>query len=295
MRRLLFLTLLLAAILPMTAQRTITPVNPQITTAPVKGEKKQKTEEPKGPPPSVVERVDDSGRTFLMDTISGSEWIDSLAMVQPKVVGNIYPLINGVGAGIDVWPAVSRAFSSHNGIIGIWGQMDLHNRYFPTLEVGVGSASYSPSDMNFTYKSPVAPYFKVGMDYNFLYNSNPAYRVYAMVRYGLSPFKYDITDVTVTSGYWGETTHPEIPRQSTVNGWLEVGVGLQVKLWGPISAGWNFKYHRILHHSRETYGHPWAIPGYGTRSSSIGVSVSVIYTLPLATPIPEETPSEQQK
>ena len=58
-------------------------------------------------PSSVVKQVDDSGREFYLDTITGSEWVDSAAMMLPKVVGNIYPLWDAVNVGVDVWdPAI---------------------------------------------------------------------------------------------------------------------------------------------------------------------------------------------
>lgn len=285
----LIATLLAAAGVNAQSRRTVTPVSP-VTSRPVPPVKEKKPESQKTPktserPGSVVEQTDDTGRTFLLDTLSGNEWVDSVALAQPKAVGNIFPLLDAVHVSVDLWPALMRAFNSGYGIGGVQLQLALHNRYFPTVEVGISSASVSPEARNFTFKSPLTPYFKVGMDYNFMYNSNPGYRIYVMARYGITRFAYDYTDVTVTNSYWQESAPVPFPRQHSTTGFVEVGAGLSVKLVGPLSAGWNIKYHRIIHHTPEPYGQPMIIPGFGKRTDGVGVSLSLIYTLPLHAPV----------
>lgn len=229
--------------------------------------------------------TDDLGNTLLVDTISGNEWVDSIALQQPKAIGNIYPLWDAVSIGVDIWPALGRAFGEDQGLVGIWGRLSLHNRFFPVVEAGLSSAHKTPATMNYTYKSAPAPYFKVGLDYNIFYNSNSDYQAYVMVRYGLTHFTYDVYDVTISDSYWQETDKLSLPAQTSTTGYLEIGAGLIVKLYGPISAGWNIKYHKILHHSAEKYGAPWSVPGFGTRTGSLGVQLSLIYTIPLHSPI----------
>lgn len=297
MKRLLLLPLMLLAFaLGAAAQRTVTPVVP-VTSRPALPDKKHKTHEKPETvrPGSVIETTDDTGRTFFLDTLSGNEWVDSMALAQPKAIGNVYPLWDAVSVGIDLWPALGRAWGQKQGLGGVWARLSLHNRYFPVVEAGVSSAANRPDAMNFSYSSPVAPYFKVGMDYNFFYNSNPAYQVYAMVRYGFSRFAYDVGSITIANGYWQTVDHPEIPRQHTSTGYIEVGAGIVVKLWGPLSAGWNFKYHKVIHHSAQKYGAPWAIPGYGKRDVDLGVQLSLIYTIPLHKPIEQPTSETDTK
>ena len=102
------------------------------------------------------------------------------------------------------------------------------------------------------------------------------------MRFGFSPFSYAVDDVVLNSEYWGETSRFDIPSQNATASWFEIGLGLRVKIWGPISAGWEFKYHSLSHCSKGQYGEPWYIPGYGTRGSSITGSFSISYTLPLS-------------
>ncbi len=222
---------------------------------------------------------DEEGRTVYVDTVTGEQWIDSTAM--RRVVKMKYPLFHSASAGIDIWDPLMRAFGQHYGLIGAWAEVSLYNRYNPVFEFGLGQAKNTPSGNNFTYSSPMSVYFKLGMNYNFLYNSNPDYLFYAGVRYGFSPFSYTIDNITVDNSYWGENTSFAIPTQHTTVGWFEFMLGLRVKLWGPISAGWSFKYRSILHESTSKHGQPWYIPGFGSRSASVSGSFSVSYTFSL--------------
>lgn len=280
-KSLIIFGLMLFVALGASAQRRITPVKPvePTRTEPTVDESKRKPKSTR--PASVVTQVDDTGREFLVDTITGSEYIDSLALAQPKAIGNFYPLFHAVTVGLDLWDPLMRAFGQDYGLAGVWAELSLHNRYNPIVEFGLGNAWSRPEEMNYTYSSPMAPYFKIGCNYNFLYNSNPDYQIYAGVRYGLTRFAFDVTDVSVRNDYWGESSTFSIPRQHSTVGYAEVLAGLKVKLAGRWSLGWCIKYHSILHMSRAPHGKPWYVPGYGTRGSVLGVSLSVMYTLPL--------------
>lgn len=222
--------------------------------------------------------VNENGFTVYVDTIQGTEWIDSTQISRvPKMD---QPLLYAISAGVNLWDPLMRAFGQKYGIADVFAEMSFHNRYRAVFEAGLGQAHDTPSGMNYTYKSPLSVYFRIGGDYNFLYNSNPDYSVSVGLRYGFSPFSYSISNVTVNSPYWDESATFDIPSQRATAGWFEVGFGLRVKLWGPISAGWTFKYRSILHESKATYGKPWYIPGFGSRSSAISGSISVIYTIP---------------
>lgn len=258
---------------------------------PVKEKKiKVKEEKEKQPerPESVVEITDDNGNSLYLDTISGNEWVDSMALAQPKVIGNIYPLLDAVNIGIDFYPAVNRIFGSDYGLGGLWARLSLHNRYFPAVEFGLANAFDRPKGMNYSYSSPICPYFKIGMDYNFFYNSNPDYQVYASFRYGLTPVRFSLSDIDISNSYWGMTESPEFPEQTSWNGFIQIGAGIHVKLFGPIALGWGIKYQRVVHHSADIYGQPWVIPGMGKRNSELGLSLSIIYTIPLHSPIQTE-------
>ncbi len=221
----------------------------------------------------------EDGAIVYVDTVTGEQWIDSTEMKSlPKMK---YPLLVDVTAGVDIWDPVMRLFGQKHGLIGFLGAVNLHNRYFPTFEIGLGQAKNTPAGKDFTYSSPLSPYFKIGADYNFLYNSNPDYKWFAGIRYGFSPFKWGIDNATPSPGYWGEVPPFAIEGQSATAGWIEVCMGLRIKLWKNISAGWTFKYHALLHESKNRHGEPWYIPGYGSRGQTVTGSFSISYTLPL--------------
>lgn len=270
--------IMITALTPSThAQRRVTPVNNAATAT-------QPVNENKLPGDSIdrsklVKYRDDKGNIVLVDTISGREFVDSTDM--PVVPPMLYPLVFDASVGINLWDPLMRAFGQSYGLIGFSAHFNMHNRYIAALEFGLGNANNTPADNNFTYRSPLAPYFKIGMDYNFLYNSNPDYMIYAGMRYGFTPFKWTLDDVSLNPGYWDGPTSMQFPDIKTTAGYLELLLGIKVKIAGPISMGWTFRYHKVIHQSATQYGKPWYIPGYGTRGSSIGASLSVYYTIPL--------------
>ena len=291
MKQLLTILCLTLGFIAAAQQRTSTPVvaTSSRPTPPTK-EKKLKEEKPKKSqrPGSVVEVTDDMGNSLFLDTISGNEWVDSMALAQPKAIGNIYPLFDAVNIGVDIYPALGRALGQHYGLGSVWARLSLHNRYFVAAEFGLSNASDRPEGMNYSYRSPICPFFKIGADYNFFYNSNPDYQIYASVRYGLTRVSYSLSDVEITNGYWNLTERPDFPTQRSWNGFLQIGAGIHVKIWGPIALGWGVKYQRVIHHSAETFGAPWVVPGMGKRNSELGLSLSIIYTIPLHKPLPPQ-------
>lgn len=223
--------------------------------------------------------TDDQGKTVMVDTVTGTEWVDSTML--PKKPKMLYPKIYEVSVGLNIWDPVMRIFGQDYGIGGVDVRLNMYNRYIPTFEIGLGQARHTADEYGYTYRSPLAPYAKLGIDYNFLFNSNPAYQLYGGLRYGLASFKYEVTGATDPGTYWGDKTTFDIPSQSASAGWLEVVLGLRVRLWGNISAGWALRYHTILHQSHPVGGDPWYIPGYGTASSPLSGSITISYTIPL--------------
>mgnify|MGYP000755222312 FL=1 len=272
-----------------TAQRRITPVTPESPSAPAPGRKT--ADNPDEPDLSRMAHYhDEEGRVVLVDTVTGREWVDSTSL---RIPGYVYPKLHSLTLGLNVWDPVMRIFGQKYGLGSVWAGVDFYNRFMPVAEVGLSMTDDTPSGLNYTYKSPVAPYFKIGANYNFLYNSNDAYQLWAAVRYGLTSFKYQIENVTVDNSYWGEDVSVAFPSQRSTVGYFEIGLGLKVKIAGPLSLGWMINYHSILHESSQRDGRPMVIPGMGKRSGSIGGQLSVMYTIPLNKKMPEAvTPQE---
>lgn len=291
MKRIRYITLLIAAAilfitaaLPADAQRRVTPVEPAPGTSGSPALKKELTPyEDKG---RLREEKDAQGNIILIDTVTGQEWVDTTLV--KKNTKMIYPKIFAVDAGINIWDPVMRAFGQDYGLFSVWGELNMHNRYFPLIEIGLGQASIRPEEMNFTYKSSVAPFFKIGANYNVFYNSNPKYKFLVGLRYGFSPFSYSVDNITVDNSYWGEQSVFNIPRQNASVGYLEVTAGVRVNIVSRFSIGWDLRFRSILHESSPKYGKPMYIPGYGKRGSALSGSISLVWTFGLNSPAPAE-------
>ncbi len=281
MRRALLMLLFVSVVAMLCAQRRISPVETPATMT-------QAINETAGDTARINERrransisyVDDRGLTIYVDTLTNTEWTDSTLIGRvPKMEA---PLWHALSVGVNIWDPVMRLFGQQHGLADMWMELSLHNRYKPVVEAGLGMARHRASNATFLYRSPLSFFLRVGANYNFLFNSNPDYQFYAGVRYGFSPFSYSVDDVAVNNQYWGESGTFDIPSQHATVGWLEFSLGLRVKLWGPLSAGWSFKFRNIIHKSRDSYGQPWYIPGYGTRGTPVSGSFSIVYTIPLS-------------
>ena len=286
-------TAILAALccaLPSAAQRKITPVKPApaATTNP----QQQRPVREVDPKANLAEARDAQGNIIFIDTVSGTEWVDTTIRKSAKM---IYPLLESVTVGVNLWDPAMRLLGQDYGGADIWAELSLHNRYKPVVEFGLSSANITPDGKNYTFHSPLAPYFRIGANYNIFYNNNPAYQFLTGVRYGLTFYKYDISEFTLDDPYWGISQQFSIPSQSATTGFFEFVAGVRVMLGKQISLGWMAKYHAILHESKAPYGKPMYIPGYGKRGGAFSASFSISYTLPLgkpSTPTTEPTESE---
>lgn len=280
--------MMLALAVEASAQRRVTPIqNPDNTPKQTDTKKKEKEATMKladgtevtARPESVVEMRDINGRIVLVDTISGVEYRDTILTQAPKL---IYPFAEAVSIGVNLWDPIMRAIGQKYGLIGFWGEFSIHNWFKPYVEVGFGMADNTPKDGNFTYKSSISPYMKIGLNYNFLYNSNPDYTVYLGLRYGISHFGYEIKNVSVNQGYWDERQTMNISKQTATAGYAEFLVGLKVMIIKNFYLGWEIKAHTLLHKGSHKNGNPWYIPGYGTDPSLFTGSFSLSYRLSLA-------------
>lgn len=277
-RLLAFLAALIfaAVIMPLSAQRRVTPVTPREpgSTPQITTNLKQQVDSSR-----LVTTIDAHGNTVMVDTVTGLEFVDSTLLKAPPKME--YPLLHEVIAGVNVWDPIMRALGQKYGLGDVWAELSMHNRYFPFFAVGLGTINETPVDKNFTFKSPIAPYFKIGGSYNFFYNSNPDYRLQMGLRYGFTTYKWSALDVTVDEGYWGTPSTYSLKDIGNTAGYLEVTFGIKVKIAGNFSAGWTIVYHSILHESKSAYGNPMYIPGYGKRNGAISGNFSIMYTIPI--------------
>ena len=146
MKRLIYILVLIVANgLPSIAQRRITPVNPNLSRPESKVEK---TEDGKEKPDMsrYIEARDAQGNTFLIDSVTGEEYVDSAALKEKDVIK--YPKFHEVTIGLNVWDPVMRLLGQKYGGVVVWGELSIHNRFKPVFELGEGTADYTPDDGN---------------------------------------------------------------------------------------------------------------------------------------------------
>ena len=124
-----------------------------------------------------------------------------------------YPLLYSTSLGVNFWDPIAMALGQSYGEVEVWAALNLRNRFIPIVEVGMGTANSTPENGNYTYKNKLSLYGRVGMNYNFMFKSDPKYLLFGGLRFGASSFNYDITNISYTNGYWGNQTTFDILNQ----------------------------------------------------------------------------------
>lgn len=249
-----------SGIMPIYGQKKITPVD----------------NDPTKPPQPVLHYYDKHGNPLDEPVLFLAD-LDTVKSASPKPV---YPLLYSASFGFNFFDGIMLLAGQKHASFDLWASLSLHNWFEPVVEVGIGYADNKPEDGNFHYKGKPSFYGKLGINYNFLYKSNPDYQVFLGLRGGFSAFRYDITDITINSTYWDQSNHFSILDQRAHSIYGEVLGGIKVNLWKWISMGWNIRYRLKFKTTNGSNSTPWFIPGYGT-NSPLSMSFSLIYTLPL--------------
>lgn len=249
---------------------------------PVKPETNQVKPPPKGTDEKIIQQYITGDSTEAVNQARK----DSLRRAYKR-----FPRLTDLTVGVNFAEPLFMVFGQSYASADVNATLNMWNRIQPTIELGLGWAKTTPDDLHFIYRGKPSPYFKVGMNYNFMFKNSPDYQALLGIRLGYSTFSYEVTDILYNNSYWQEVISGSISDHSHAL-WGEAGVGLRVKLAGPISMGWMLRYHGIFNYGKSEHSRPWFIPGYGPRKSSLGFSVSICYTLPLrhegTTPSPQQ-------
>lgn len=209
---------------------------------------------------------------------------------QPDVT---YPLFNGLGVGLDLWGGANYVLGSDFLSTDVQVMADLKHRYFPTVELGVGSTD-TWNDHGTHYKS-TAPYFRIGMDYNMLYNKKHGNMILLGLRYGFSSFSYDIQALGVNDpmyggivgnpsledDVWGGSLPYDYTGMKGSMHWAEFCFSLRGNIWKQIDMSLGLRIRFKLSGESDEHGEAWYVPGFGKQASStMGVSYSIIYKIP---------------
>ena len=219
--------------------------------------------------------------------------LDTTTSVRPQ---SPYPLYNGVTVGVNFGDAVMSMTGQSHSSYDVSAMVSLHNWFFPVVEAGIGWGHHTENNDLFKVKAYPSMYAKAGINYNFLYKSNPAYMAYLGLRFGVAQCRWDKTDIKSTNEE-GETTYlPNEMDQRCTSIYGEILAGLKVKIAGPFSLGWNVRYRVGKHNSGGMS--PWFVPGYGT--GPLGGTLNAYFTFgekgkKKEMEVPEEIPAPLPK
>lgn len=173
------------------------------------------------------------------------------------------PMFRGFSLSFDLVGPAMLMLSDHGEYEGAL-RINLHDQWFPIVEVGVGRANHEEDEVTgITYKT-TAPYFRLGMDWNILKKKHGPNRMYAGFRYAFTSYKVDIIREGLPDPVWQGDSGFGVKDMGCSMHWLEGVLGIDAKIFGPLHLGWSVRYKRRLHHNDILVGQTWYIPGFGT-------------------------------
>ena len=107
----------------------------------------------------------------------------------------------GLQVSVDIAGPIIRAVSDY-GEYEAALKANLHNQYFPTIEIGIGSAEHDDIVTGNYYKTS-APFFRIGCDLNLAKQKHTPNFVYAGLRYAFTSYKVDMWRTPTPDPIWG--------------------------------------------------------------------------------------------
>lgn len=207
---------------------------------------------------------------FLMVTTAASAQLKFFTLQKDSVA-----LFQGFSVSFDLVGAGMLMFSDYGQYEGAL-RINLHDEWFPIVEIGVGKAEHDDEVTRLYYKTS-APYYRIGIDRNLLKDKHGPNRFYAGLRYAFTSYKVDISRPPFVDPVWHWDTSYDIKDAQCNLHWLEAVVGIDAKLFGPLHLGWSVRYKIRLKHKEGDFGNTWYVPGFGTNdTSTLGGTFNVI-------------------
>ena len=185
------------------------------------------------------------------------------------------PFFKGFAVSFDLAGAAQLMLSDHGQYEGAL-RLNLHDQYFPIVEVGYGKANHEDDVVTGITYNTSAPYFRVGIDFNVMKRKHTGNRVYVGARYGYTSYKVDINCRPYPDPVWIWDTSFGVRQEACSQSWGEAVFGIDAKLFGPLHLGWSGRYRFRLSHNDGRIGRTWYVPGYGAQdTSSLGATFNV--------------------
>ena len=193
-----------------------------------------------------------------------------------KMEKDSIPLFCGFSVSFDLVGPAMMMLTSHGEYEGAL-RVNLHDQWFPIFELGLGRANHENDEVTgLTYKT-TAPYFRLGMDWNILRKKHQPNRMYAGFRYAFTSYNVDIIRENLPDPVWQTKTGFGVEGSRCNMHWLEVVLGIDAKVFGPLHLGWTVRYKRRLLHNDGALDATWYVPGFGINDKdNIGANFNVI-------------------
>lgn len=193
-----------------------------------------------------------------------------------KIERDSVPFFQGFAVSADLVGPAMLHLGDH-GQYEVALRVNLHDQYFPVLEVGYGKANHEEDVITGIAYKTSAPYFRIGADVNILKKKHTGNRLYLGLRYAFTSYKVDISRPDYSDPVWQWNTSFSVKDEPCKQSWAEIVFGLDAKIAGPLHLGWSARYKVRMSHNDGTIGQTWYVPGFGTQdSNALGATFNVI-------------------
>lgn len=199
---------------------------------------------------------------LLLLTASSTTQAQGLKLKMFSLEPDTIPMMRGFQVSFDLFGFCQRQLSDYGQYEGAL-RLNLHDQWFPIVEVGYGVADHTNDEVTgLSYKTK-APYFRVGMDFNLLKKKHGPNRLYGGFRYAYTNYKVDLWRTNYLDPTWQWDTGFGVAGEQCSQHWLEGVLGIDAMIVGPLHLGWSARYKRRIAHSDGVVGKTWYVPGFG--------------------------------
>ena len=185
-----------------------------------------------------------------------------------KLEKDTIPLFRGFAVSFDLAGFAQTQLGTYGQYEGAL-RLNIHDQYFPIVEVGLGRANHSYDEVTEISYKTTAPYFRIGADVNIMNNKHTGNRVFVGLRYGFTSYSVDIDHPVFADPYWKWPTTFTMTDVKCRQHWGEVVFGLDGKVYGPVHLGWSVRYRVRMSSNDGSIGKSWYVPGYGLQDTSV--------------------------
>lgn len=212
---------------------------------------------------------------------SATEVADTLANALAPQKKKRPRFLQGAAVGGDLLGLALKGMGSDWRWMEAFLRLNFRDEYFPIVEVGIGEADHEGTEIENRFNTR-APYFRLGLDYNFANQKHSGNRVLGGVRYGFSTYNYDYTAPgLIEDPVWKGAERCAVTDLSGHLHWFELVVGVETRLWSIIHLGWDLRAKLRIAQKAPDEGEPWYFPGFGKNTEGLvwGGSFKLVFDI----------------